>query len=214
MWALSSTARSALLRTVSLLLVTFLPPGCAGPTIPMEALQAQKKPTEVGTRVHERFDSSTGTLLRRWHVTIGPEGIQLLDGTDEGWWPDGTRRHDRGWALGEEVGLWYSWHANGVMRSSVAFDAGSGTMRFWHPNGLLSAEGLHQGGTRTGVWTFWHEDGTPQAEGAFVLNRREGAWTFWSEEGEIKAAGVYVAGERVGDWFLSPRGTEKPEHGS
>ena len=182
--------------------------------MPQAQTQPQERPIVVGTRMRERVDPSTGTVLRRWHVTTDPEGIPLLDGADEGWWPDGSRRHDRRWALGEEVGLWHSWHANGVMRSSVAFDAGSGTMRFWHSNGLLSAEGLHEGGTRVGVWTFWHENGTPQAEGTFVLSRREGAWTLWDEDGEIEAAGVYAEGRRVGDWYLAPDESEEPEHGS
>ena len=216
MWTSPSFARSASFRTGTLWLVTSILSGCAGPVIPMRMpqAQAQERPIEVGTRVRERFDSATGSLLRRWHVTTSSDGVPLLDGTDESWWPDDTRRHDRNWSLGEEIGQWYSWHANGVLRSSADFDTKLGTMRFWHPNGLLSAEGLHQRGTRSGVWTFWHENGVPQAEGPFVTNRREGAWTFWSEDGEIEAAGVYAAGQRVGDWYLAPNGLAEPEHGS
>jgi len=69
---------------------------------------------------------------------------------------------------------------------------------------VLSAEGLHEGGTRIGVWTFWHLNGVKSSAGPFVLNRREGPWTFWTEEGEIKAAGLYSAGARVGEWLLAP----------
>jgi hypothetical protein len=141
-------------------------------------------------------------------VTTNAEGIALLDGTDEGWWPDGAKRHDREWALGDEAGTWRSWHENKALRSLAEFEAGGDVMRFWYHNGVLSAEGLHEGGTRVGVWTFWHLNGVKSSAGPFVLNRREGPWTFWTEEGEIKAAGLYSAGTRVGEWLLAPVSSE------
>jgi len=200
------------------LVLSFLPLalfGCAGPSVPVTWPEpVESSPVELGTRVHERHDSGTGALIRRWHETTGPDGVPLLDGTDEGWWPDGTRRHERSWALGEESGDWQSWHPNGVVRSSAAFIAESGTMRFWHPNGVLAAEGPHRGGTRVGVWTFWHEGGARHSEGTFSENRREGAWTFWGENGELEAAGMYSGGRRVGEWNLAPGVTEEAESGS
>jgi len=179
--------------------------GCTGPSIPARFPEpVESSPAELGTRVKERHDSATGALLRRWHVTTGADGIPLLDGSDEGWWPDGSRRHDRSWALGEEAGVWQSWHPNGVVRSTSSFEREAGTMRFWHPNGVLAAEGPHRGGTRVGVWTFWSVGGARESEGSFSLNRREGAWNFWGDDGELSAAGMYSGGERVGEWYLKP----------
>jgi len=214
MWTYLSIERSASFRTSTLLLATVVLSQCAGPVIPARMPEAVERPIEVGIRVHERIDSETGVMLRRWGVTTNSDGIPLLDGADEGWWPDGSRRHERSWSLGEEDGSWQSWHSNGVLRSTASFDTGSGTMRFWHSNGVLAAEGLHQGGTRVGVWSFWHENGAPQSKGSFVLNRREGAWTFWSEDGEVEAAGMYAVGKRVGDWYLAPGETKEPERGA
>jgi hypothetical protein len=193
---------------------------CAGPAIPARLPQMEERSAQVdpgvpgGSRVLERNDPETGALLRRWHLSWGSDGVRSLDGSDEGWWPDGTRRHARGWTLGEEAGEWRSWHANGVLRSWAEFGQDSGTMRFWHPNGVLATEGLHQGGTRVGTWTYWHENGVRRSEGAFAESRREGTWTFWSVAGEIEAAGLYSAGARVGDWFLAPRESEGAGHGS
>lgn len=183
--------------------------GCATSELPVRPPQAPAPVFEVGSRVHERFDPQSRALLRRWHVTTNAEGLALLDGTDEGWWPDGAERHDRDWELGEEVGTWRSWHENKALRSLADFDAGTDLMRFWHPNGVLSAEGLHEGGTREGVWTFWSLSGTKTSSGAFVKNRREGPWTFWTEDGGVEAAGLYSAGARVGKWLLAPL---SPEH--
>ncbi len=202
---LNATPRSRLLLLSLLLSVG----GCAGAPVPRSWPEpVESSPVELGTRVYERHDPATDALLRRWHVTTGADGIQLLDGTDEGWWPDGSRRHDRSWALGEEAGVWQSWHPSGVLRSTASFEAESGTMRFWHPNGVLAAEGTHRGGTRVGAWTFWHESGAKQSEGSFSLNRREGAWNFWEEDGELSAAGMYAGGERVGEWYLRLEETE------
>jgi hypothetical protein len=192
-----------------LLLLTMTLSGCMGPSMPMNWPELEPAPEEVravelGSKVYERHDPETGALLRRWYVKMGPDGLSLLDGTDEGWWPDGSKRHDRRWALGEEAGVWQSWHPNGVSRSTASFDAESGTMRFWHPNGVLAAEGPHRGGTRVGMWTFWREGGARESEGSFSLNRREGAWNFWGDDGELSAAGMYAGGARVGEWYLRP----------
>ena len=197
--ALRERARAVLI--LSLILSTS---ACMTPELPMRPPKALVSPIEVGTRVHRRVDPNSGAVLRRWSVTTGAEGLALLDGQDEGWWPNGERRHDRVWNLGEEAGTWRSWHENGALRSLADFNDSSGVMRFWHPNGVLSAEGVHEGGTRVGVWTFWYESGSPSSEGECVKNRREGPWSFWTELGEIKAAGVYAAGDRVGDWYLAP----------
>ena len=203
--------RTSTISPHRLLLLALLlsPGGCAGPSVPPSWSEPEESsPVEIGTKVYERHDSATGVLLRRWHMTTGEDGIPLLDGHDEGLWPDGSRRHDRSWALGEESGVWQSWHPNGVLRSTSSFGAESGTMRFWHPNGVLAAEGSHTGGTRAGVWTFWNESGVRQSEGSFSLNRREGAWNFWADDGELSAAGLYAGGERVGEWYLSSEETE------
>ncbi len=199
-------ARSALLAV--LLHSSF---GCAAPEIPIRTLEPQAPVFEVGTRVYERFDPQSHALLRRWHVTTTAEGLALLDGDDEGWWPDGTKRHDREWALGEEAGTWWSWHENKALRSLAEFDAGVGVMRFWSSNGVLSAEGSHEGGTREGGWTFWNLNGMKTSSGPFVRNLREGPWTFWNERGEIEAAGLYSAGARVGEWLLIPLSSEEKD---
>ena len=183
---------------------------CASPELPVRIPQEVAAPTfEVGTRVRERFDPQSRVLLRRWRVTTNAEGVELLDGKDEGWWPDGSQRHDREWALGEEAGTWRSWHENKALRSLADFEADGDVMRFWYPDGVLMAEGLHDGGARVGVWTFWHPNGVKSSSGAFVLSRREGPWTFWSEDNEIQAAGLYAAGARVGEWFLATPPSEQ-----
>jgi len=204
--------------TVGFTLILCLP-GCMGPSVPMQwpapaPAEEEIVSTEAVIRVHERRDPESGVLLRRWHTKTGPDGVALLDGRDEGWWPGGLKRHDRSWEFGEEAGQWQSWHSNGALRSTASFDEAQGTMRWWHENGVLAAEGPHRGGTRVGVWTFWHISGGKRSEGAFAHNNREGAWNYWDEDGGLSAAGMYSGGERVGEWFLRPRGTEEAESGS
>ena len=190
-----------------------------GPSVPAgwevaEPADVPAEPQEGVSRVMERRDPETGALLRRWSTLSGPDGVALLDGRDEGWWPDGVKRHDRSWALGEECGDWKSWHPNGALRSTASFEEGGGAMRWWHPNGVLAAEGPHRAGTRVGVWTSWHESGAKHSEGMYQENNREGAWNFWDEDGELSAAGMYAAGDRVGDWYLRPRLEEEAERDS
>ena len=210
----SLTACRLAARSASFVLLFSAFLGCASPELPVRIPQAVVAPTfEVGTRVRERFDPRSRVLLRRWHVRTDAEGVELLDGKDEGWWPDGSVRHDREWALGEETGTWRSWHENKALRSLAEFEAGGDVMRFWHPNGVLLAEGLHEGGARVGLWTFWHPNGVKSSAGAFVLSRREGPWTFWSEDDEIQAAGLYAAGARVGEWFLASPLSERADDG-
>ena len=182
--------------------------GCLSPNLPMRPPAAEPQVFEVTRRVHERFDPGSRALLRRWHVTMTAEGAALLDGKDEGWWPDGIKRHERDWELGDEVGTWRSWYESSALRSLAEFESPRGVMRFWHSNGILSAEGLHEGGTRAGVWTFWRTNGEKSSSGPFLMNRREGAWTFWAAGGVIDAAGLYSAGTRVGEWLLAPSATE------
>ena len=197
-------------RSACLGLVFGALPSCVSPELPVRIPQEVAAPSfEVGTRIRERFDPRSRVLLRRWHVTTNAEGVELLDGKDEGWWPDGSERHDREWALGEEAGTWRSWHENKALRSLADFEADGDVMRFWYPDGVLMAEGLHDGGARVGVWTFWHPNGVKSSAGAFVLSRREGPWTFWSEGNEIQAAGLYAAGARVGEWFLATTPSEQ-----
>ena len=215
MRTITISLRGTQLWTLHLMLVPLVFSGCAGPSVPATWPEPKEsEPFEVGTRIHERHDSVTGALLRRWRVTTGSDGVPLLDGADEAWWPDGSRRHERRWVMGEEAGSWQSWHPNGAVRSSASFDSEPGTMRFWHPNGALAAEGPHRAGTRVGVWTFWHEGGARQSEGSFSENRRVGAWTFWRENGGLEAAGMYAGGRRVGEWDLVPAAEEETKSGS
>ena len=118
------TMCSGPLKLGGLLLLSLPMSGCMGPSVPLNWAESEPVPEEVsaievGSKVYERHDPETGALLRRWYVKTGSDGLPFLDGTDEGWWPDGSKRHERRWALGEEAGVWQSWHPNGVSRSCL-----------------------------------------------------------------------------------------------
>ncbi len=39
-----------------------------------------------------------------------------------------------------------------------------GPSRTWHSNGQLESSGAYDGGERSGEWNFWNVDGTPDGE--------------------------------------------------
>ncbi len=71
------------------------------------------------------------------------------------------------------------------------------------------AEGLYEGGARTGAWSFYRPDGSLEARGAFAAGRRDGDWVFLYPDGQPRLRGRYAAGQPVGEWeWLAPDGKQ------
>jgi hypothetical protein len=177
--------------------------GCRAPRAAAQA--AGDAPEGRTFRELVERDATPDVATREWTALV-EQGRSVPHGEDVGRYPDGTTRFERAWRHGRPSGAWWSYWEDGSPRSHVVH-AGPDTpasMRFWHANGALAAEGSGRDGVREGPWTFWHANGVVAARGAYLRALREGPWTFWDERGRLVASGGYEGNRRVGAWRHGP----------
>ncbi|TDJ72008.1 MAG: hypothetical protein E2O39_07425, partial [Planctomycetota bacterium] len=103
------------------------------------------------TEVH----SDTGTVVHEWTEYRNGKGPPQRHGKEVERWPDGSKRAERVFAFGSPAGHSREWYEDGTLRLDILF-AGpdvATVMRFYHPNGRISAEGEGCDSVRTGPWT-------------------------------------------------------------
>lgn len=172
---------------------------------------------EVGPGVQPAREVRTsrhpsGELAARWTVLLYPDGRVVKDGREERFHPDGTRAVLQHFRERRQVGEWRRWYPDGSPRSSYEFVPGTATlMRFFHPGGVPSAEGMATQGLREGAWTFWSEDGTVEQTGPYVAGTKEGVWTLRWPSGGLRSRGWCLANDRVGEWRHWPEEPPTPE---
>lgn len=133
------------------------------------------------------------------------DGRSVLHGVERAWYANGRPRHERGFDHGEPRGWWRTWYEDGTLRSENEIVPDAATpMRWWHPNGQLSSEGMARNSLREGAWRGWHPDGSLAYEGDYRGGVRHGPWTFWHPGGERAEAGEYRDGARIGEWQAWP----------
>jgi len=79
------------------------------------------------------------------------------------------------------------------------------TVRSYHKNGNLRAEGYICDGLKTGRWTYWYADGRVAATGEYNNGRRNGRWKVWLHRADGFTrydVGFYQDGRRQGYWSL------------
>jgi antitoxin component YwqK of YwqJK toxin-antitoxin module len=185
-------------RLATRLVVLFLPvaPAClvytAGTDLPEPAAEHRV----------ERSTPQRGTSRETtWKVQA--DGGQVRDGPERERAEDGTLLAERLFQAGRPAGTWRTWYRDGSPRSQIELGDGTtlGWHRFWHPGGILAAEGQARGEVREGPWQFWDAEGNLERAGPFVGGRRHGWWTLW-EGGRKVAEGRYEHGARSGSWTL------------
>ena len=178
--------------------------GCAGRTpIP----QPPEPESEPGSGLPEFVDRTdvdpdTGRVVREWTEYRNGKGPTQRHGREVERWPDGSMRAERVFAFGEPAGHSREWYEGGTLRLDILF-AGpdvATVMRFYHPNGRISAEGEGRDSVRTGPWTFYYENGRVSKQGEYAASLRTGEWTLWFPNGGLKSRGVFDRDRRVGTW--------------
>ena len=165
--------------------------------LPPPQVDAQAAPQrEVRTSRHP-----SGELAARWTVLVHPDGRVVKDGREERFHPDGTPAVLQHYRERRQVGEWRRWYPDGSPRSTYEFVPGVATpMRFFHPGGVPSAEGLAVDGLREGEWTFWDASGVVTQAGPYVGGAKEGLWTLRWPSGGLRSRGLYRGSARVGEW--------------
>ena len=62
----------------------------------------------------------------------------------------------------------------------------NGYTKLYHPNGIVSSEGLMVNGQPEGVWKNYNEDGQLVSEGSRKNHQLDGVWKFYSDSGRIQ----------------------------
>lgn len=168
----------------------------AGPEVPARGVAAPPPEHQVRRTV----DKHTKQVLSERVVAVEPDGRTVKDGLQRTWYPDGSPRSERRFAAGEPAGVWRSWYQNGVLEQEYEFSDEPTTMRYYHPDGALSAEGPARRGVREGEWSYWYPSGVLRQRGGYLGGLREGEWTLFYENGGLRSRGPYRADERVGTW--------------
>lgn len=121
-------------------------------------------------------DPETGEVLEQRSGLVDARGRFMRDGEELTWYEDGSLRSRRVFAEDLPTGQWLQWWKNGILRFAHDHQPGRATaMTWWHPNGIVQAEGLAICGQRTGRWTFRDGRGRVVREGTYAAGR-------WSEE--------------------------------
>lgn len=170
-------------------------------------LPAPKTPRLAGHAVVETLDPGTAQVILRQVVLHDGEGGQRRDGLEESYWPDGSVRSERLFALEVPRGHWRSWWPNGALRSEQEHraDGAPSRLSFYHQDGSLQAQGECLGtGERTGEWRFFRPDGSLEKHGDYVGGQPHGQWVYLDPSGRVTAQGRLEAGQRVGRWSLGP----------
>lgn len=167
---------------------------------PERPARAASPPESLEHDVRRTVDKHSGQVLSERVVALEPDGHTVKDGIQRTWYPDGSPRSERRFAVGEPAGVWRSWYPGGVPEQEYEFADEPTPMRYWHPDGSPSAEGPARSGVREGVWTYWYESGGLRQRGAYLGGLREGEWTLWYENGGLRSRGRYRGDQRVGAW--------------
>lgn len=151
-------------------------------------------------------DPASREALEVVELARGADGAEVRHGAELRYWPEGTLRSLRSFDRGTPAGLWWSWWRTGALRSAYVHDATKPTpMTWWHPNGLVSAEGMAISGRRVGEWSYYHDNGMLESRGKMGGGMRVGDWTFYDETGEWTERGRFLSGRRTGDWEFRSR---------
>jgi hypothetical protein len=67
------------------------------------------------------------------------------------------------YSMNKRTGLWQTWHLNGQLKDSIAFDNDlfQGQASSFYPTGQLESSGWYQRGQQDSIWKWFHENGKP-----------------------------------------------------
>ena len=89
----------------------------------------------------------------------------------------------------------YEFYESLVPRSTGLVVAGKreGRWVYYHPNGLVQAEGFYLSGRENGMHNVYRETGVPIYRGLYINDKRAGVWEFYDADGTLVTTKNYDA---------------------
>ncbi|MFC1736559.1 hypothetical protein ACFL1X_10590 [Candidatus Hydrogenedentota bacterium] len=125
-----------------------------------------------------------------------------IDGEWKQWYANGNKSSERFYKEGKLHGECVGWHVNGIKGWEGSFIEGEGKAVYYDENGRKTGDSNCQeynvdGYTVTGTVRYWHENGVKRAVGSFEEGKHDGVWTFWLANGEKECEKVFEVGKLV-----------------
>lgn len=149
----------------------------SGQKAPSRADYDQGRVVQTNTTWHERGKKKSEEAV------LVPSGRKLVS---HDWWNSNVASQ----ALeGEPLrhGPYVAWHPNGQKRMEGQFSLGqpTGEFQWWYDNGQPKMKGEYYEGQRIGHWVWWHSNGLRQFDGTYEAGTQVGQWSRWDESGKL-----------------------------
>jgi antitoxin component YwqK of YwqJK toxin-antitoxin module len=102
------------------------------------------------------------------------------------------------------IGPWRYWHPGGILAAQGTFLQGGrkhGEWVSWNDVGIRISKGTYDTGKEVGEWRYWYPNGRPSMKGPYILGQRHGAWQHWHPTGAKASQGDYIRDRQVGRWL-------------
>jgi len=82
-----------------------------------------------------------------------------------------------------------------------SFNVADGFHKFYHPNGVVSSEGIIRNGSPDGFWTSYYVTGVKKSEGKRTNFLLDSIWVFYNQVGDTTEKINYLLGKKNGYYY-------------